>query len=136
MILGQIQHAVDAAAHELIQGQLSNAGPVGIMVIGALAVGTQMAADVHVGVEVRHITTGVEAPQVAAAALGVRINALAQIDNVQIALHVLLRGQLVRRNGFRFASNPIVSQRLFRHRENPPYNKVHLSSKVPGFRAP
>ena len=104
--------------------------------VGALAVGTQMAADVHVGVEVRHVTTGVEAPQVAAAALGVRVNALAQVDDVQVALHVFFRGQLVSGDGFRFASNPIISQRLFRHRENPPLKMCIYLQGYPGSGRP
>ena len=67
------------------QRQVSDAGPVVVMMVGALAMGSQMAGQIHDGMEIRDRAAGVETCQAATASLGLRIQNLGQIDDSQIA---------------------------------------------------
>ena len=96
MVLRKVQRLVDRPAHEIGERQLRNARPVLIVMVRALAVRAEVARQIHDRMEIRDGAAGVEAPEPAAARLRIGIEHLCQVNNVEIAHHILPGRHLLR----------------------------------------
>ena len=83
--LEEVDVDVDRAPHERGQRQLADGLAILKVMIRALAVGAEVAGQIQRGVEIRNRAAGVIADQMAAAAFGLRVEHLRQIDDTQVA---------------------------------------------------